>query len=169
MQRRAVGTRDDGDDARESGESPLSLRSEQAVGGETRARDLERFATKAVALGLDANDGELHLTARRVDREASERGDEHAVIGRRGNPPLITVPHDATNLRPRVAESEIPMSVPVRLEVGDFAAHPNRDERALENVAGRLSECGDGYRRLGGLAGVARRASVVGQRLFDDA
>jgi hypothetical protein len=50
VQRRAVGTRDDGDDARESGRAPLSLRSEQAVGGETRARDLERFATKAVAL-----------------------------------------------------------------------------------------------------------------------
>ncbi len=60
----------------------------------------------------------------------------------------------------RSRSAEVPVAVAVRLEVADLAAHPERDERALDDVLRRLRQRRDGDRGLRG----SRRDSDVGVR-----
>ena len=98
-----------------------------------------------------ARDGELHLAARR-DRRSSCPNAATCMpsSGARGNAALVARPHDAADLRRCVAQAEVPVAVAMRLEVADLAAHPERDERALDDVVRRLRQHRHGDRRLRG-------------------
>src|SRR5262249_24285739 len=85
-----------------------------------------------------------HLPTRGVYRKPAERGDLHAVVRRRGGAALVARPHGAANLRAAITKAEVPVSRAVSLEVAHLAAHPERNERPLENVAGGLGQCGYG-------------------------
>ena len=146
MQRGAVGTGDHGNDAWITWQRALALARQESVFLQLRACALEGFAPQAVPLRLEPADRELHVAARRVHGELAERGHLHTVVRCGGDRATILRPDDATQLGIAVAETEIPVAIPVRLEIDDLAAHPERHERAFENVLRGFRNGRDAYR-----------------------
>src|SRR5207248_11659233 len=115
---------------------------------ELESRALERLAPEPIALRLQRIHLELEIAAIRIDRELPERGDLHPVIRRRGNAPNVTRPDNTSDLCLRVAKTEVPLAVPMRLEVAHLAAHPERHERAFEHILRSPSDRVDRNGRL---------------------
>ena len=134
LQRRAVGTRDHGHDARQPRQRTLARFVEQAVAREPGQRLLERLAPQTVAFGPDPHHPELQVAASRVHRHLTECRDLHA-IRRTGRCTLhVAAPHHAAHPRLGVAQREVPVPVAMGLEIADLAAHPERCECAFDHI-----------------------------------
>ena len=139
MKGRPVRTRDDREAAREPGKRAFPLRLEQPIAAKRFERPLERLAAQAIARLFDRRHAQLHVAAHGVHGHLPVHDNGHAVFEDRPDPPLVVGPHDASQLRRPVAKREVPVPVPVGLEVNDLSPNPQRMDRALDDVADRLA------------------------------
>ena len=101
----------------------------------------ERLLLAAARAGADGLEIGIPFSDPLADGVTLQRASQAALSG-------------GANLGRAVAQTEVPMAVPMRLEIGDLSPHPQRDERSLHDLAGRFSENGHAHGRGRGLAGI---------------
>src|SRR5690606_23984719 len=175
VQRRAARARDYRNPAWMARQGALPFRSEQPFCGKPGNCELQCLAPESVALRLHALHNELKVAAYGPDGNLAEGRELHAVVGRRWYTLLVARPHHAPHLRILIAQAEVPVAIPVRLEVRYLAAHPQREEGSLENILYRVRErrhahCTGGaapgsfvYRGLLQRLGIVRLLTAVGR------
>jgi hypothetical protein len=121
---------------RERRQAAPPRRIEQAVALERGPGPLEREPPRAVGVGAQQlGDGEAELRLLLPHGGRAEDEDLLAVGGRRAQAPVVARPHHAAQLRPRVAQREVPVAALVGLEGRDLAADPDRAHPLLDDGA----------------------------------
>ena len=102
-------------------------------------------------------------------RELPERGDLHAVVRRARECARWSRAHTTQRICASASRSaEVPVAVAVRLEVADLAAHPERHERAFEDVLAPSASASRRRSPTPGLApGTSSPTCVVAARATD--
>src|SRR5690606_13136907 len=130
----------------------LALGRQEPLAREAGNGQVEGLAPQPVALGLHGLDDELQVASSGPHGDLAERGELHAVVRGSRDAALVACPYYAPDLRVLVTKAEIPVSVAVRLEVRHFAAHPQREECALQYVLDGLRERCNAHRARGAAA-----------------
>ena len=139
----ATRARHDSDTPRISGQVAFALGGEESFARQLRDRHLDRLAPQSITCRFDATNPQLKLTFAGIEIHLHLSDDFHSIVRRSGNAVLIATPYHALHLRVVIAKTEIPVSVLVLLEVGDFAADPERSERLLDEIARSIVQLAD--------------------------
>src|SRR5690606_18085847 len=116
-------------------ERPLPPRREQPLLLQLGAQPLERQPPQAArTLRFQLTDDELEIPAPLVDRERAERAHLHALLGVGGQTLRVGPEHHAAQARGGIPEREVAVTRAVSLPARHLARHPERRDRALEEL-----------------------------------
>lgn len=117
---------------------PLALLVEQPFGGQSALQFLKTHPKVPDAGQPQLPDAELVLAAHFVDREVAERFDHRAVRNAEPRAGRGAAEIDGPDLRLRVLHRKVGVPGTVQRQRTDFTGHPERQQRALDDLANRM-------------------------------
>ena len=132
-----------------TGNGCLRIGVEQALGGQPHAQHLDPRQQRAGAGIFHPLDD--HLVRRPFAVSGDAAGGDHldAVLGRQAKAGDRILPDDAGEFGALVLEREIDVAGRIALHLGNFAAHANAAELALQRAFDRAGDFRDGELRAG--------------------
>src|SRR5439155_2149907 len=145
-ERCSVRTRYHGDASRIMWNRPLAALVEESLLAQLCQGELHRLPPEPVTLSVDANDFELQISARGEHRHVPKHNHLHSIVGSGWHPILIGLPDHAANLRIPITQAEVPVSVPMTLEIAELAADPDPPQTRLDYLTCLKCEIQDRHR-----------------------
>src|SRR6266446_7450268 len=142
--RRTARGRHDSDSLRKFRQRSLAGRIEKSLGIEFAFERIELRLQNAQTDWLNDLDAELILSARFEDGNVSVNLDLRSISEWLSERSHGVSKNHASDLRPRVFQSEVLMTAGMQFVIGNFALHPDRAEPGFERTANAARQFGDG-------------------------